>query len=451
MALASAPAAAMSLYPLLQPGVRQREFWSWAFYDFANSSYTTVVSTAVFNAYFVATVAAGKPWATLAWTAAVSVAAAIVMVLGPLAGAAADARGRKKPFLATSTLACVLGTFGLMAVGPGDVGLAMLFIVISAVGFGLGEGLIAAWLPLLGRPNALGRLSGYGWSLGYGGGLAALALCLGYVQGAQARGLGAAEFVPGCMAITAVFFALAALPSLLVLGEHAPTGGHARGSLRNLFDQAFGRLQQTWREGAHLADLRRLLVAIAGYQAGVAVVVALAAVYAQQAMGFDTADTLKLVLAVNVTAALGAFGFGWVQDRIGHRRALMLSLWLWLGMVLIAYFATTRPLFWFAANLAGIAMGASQSAGRAMVGYLAPAERTSEYFGLWSLAVRVATIIGPISYGLATWVFVGNHRLAMLCTGLFFVFGLIVVRGIDVERGRRVAMTGIAADAEILA
>jgi UMF1 family MFS transporter len=440
----------MSLYPLLQPGVRQREFWSWAFYDFANSSYTTVVSTAVFNAYFVATVAAGKPWATLAWTFAVSIAAAVVMVLGPLAGAAADARGRKKPFLLVSTLACVFGTFGLMAVGPGDVALAMTFIVISAVGFGLGEGLIAAWLPLLGRPEALGRLSGYGWSFGYGGGLAALALCLGYVQGAQERGLTAAEFVPGCMAITAVFFLLAALPSQLVLGEHAPAVKHARGSLRSLFEQAFGRLQQTWHEGAHLADLRRLLVAIVGYQAGVAVVVALAAVYAQEAMGFSTADTLKLVLAVNVTAALGAFGFGWVQDRIGHRRALMLSLWLWLAMVVIAYLATTRPWFWFAANLAGIAMGASQSAGRAMVGYLSPPDRTAEYFGLWSLSVRLATIIGPISYGLATWVFEGNHRVAMLGTGLFFVFGLIVVRGIDVERGRRVAMTGSATEPEIV-
>ena len=437
----------MSLYPLLQPGVRQREFWSWAFYDFANSSYTTVVSTAVFNAYFVATVAAGAPWATLAWTAAVSVAAAVVMVLGPLAGAAADARGRKKPYLVASTLACVAGTFGLMWVGAGDVWLAIGFIIVSSIGFGLGEGLIAAWLPLLARPQALGRLSGYGWSLGYGGGLAALALCLGYVQGAQQRGETAAEFVPGCMAITAIFFLLASLPSILVLGEHASaeaTLARAHPSTRPLIEQAFGRLAQTWREGAHLKDLRRLLVAITGYQSGVAVVVALAAVYAQEAMGFSTADTLKLVLAVNVTAAIGAFGFGWVQDGIGHRRALMLSLWVWIAMVVLAYFATTRPMFWAAANLAGLAMGASQSAGRAMVGYLAPPERTAEYFGLWSLAVRLATIIGPICYGLATWVFTGNHRLAMLGTGAFFVFGLLVVRGVDVERGRRVALTGCA-------
>ena len=430
----------MSLRPLLLPDVRRREFWAWAFYDFANSSYTTVVSTAVFSAYFVSTVAAGKPWATLALTIAVSFAAAVVMILGPLAGAAADARGRKKPFLMTSTLACVLGTLGLMWVGPGDVALGIFFIVISAVGFGLGEGLIAAWLPLIARPEAMGRLSGYGWSLGYGGGLAALALCLGYVQGAQQRGESAEHFVAGCMAITAVFFLLAAMPSFLALREHGPHPDKAKMASGSLLRESSARLMQTWREGAHLADLRRLLVAIAGYQAGVAVVVALAAVYAEAAMGFTTEDNLKLILAVNVTAAVGAFGFGWVQDRIGHRRALMLSLWLWIAMVLLAFSATTRPVFWLAANLAGIAMGASQSAGRAMVGYLAPADRVAEYFGLWSLSVRLATIIGPISYGLATLVFAGNHRLAMLCTGLFFVFGLIVVYGIDVERGRKVAL-----------
>lgn len=430
------PRHAMNLRPLLLPGVRQREFWSWAFYDFANSSYTTVVSTAVFNAYFVSRIAGGAPWATFAWTLAVSLAAAVVMVIGPLVGAGADAHGRKKPFLLASTIACIAGTLGLMTTGPGEVGLAVVFVVVSAIGFGLGEGLIAAWLPLLGRPEALGRLSGYGWSLGYGGGLAALALCIGYVQGAQARGVGADDFVPGCMAITATFFALACLPSLLVLGEHAPTALRQRGLL---IEQAFGRLRQTWRDGTHLVDLRRLLVAIAGYQSGVAVVVALAAIYAQQAMGFDTADTLKLVLAVNVTAAIGAFAFGWVQDRIGHRRALSLSLWLWLGMVGVAFIATTRPLFWVAANLAGIAMGASQSAGRAMVAYLSPPERVAEYFGLWSLAVRVATIVGPVCYGLATLLFAGNHRFAMLCTGVFFAFGLIVLRGVDVERGRRVA------------
>lgn len=426
----------MALQSLLQADVRRREFWAWALYDFANSSYTTVVSTAVFNAYFVSTVARGASWGTLVWTLALSFAAAVVMVLGPIAGAAADVRGRKKPYLAISTIACILGTLGLMWVGPGDVALAVGFIVISAIGFGLGEGLIAAWLPLIARSAALGRLSGYGWALGYAGGLAALGVCLLYVQHAQARGAGAAEFVPGCMLITAVFFGLAALPSFVLLKEHVPPVA-APGPL---LEVAFGRIRQSWRDSAQFPDLRRLLIAIAGYQSGVAVVVALAAVYAQEAMGFSTADTLKLVLAVNLTAAIGAFFFGRVQDRIGHRRALMLSLVAWIVMVLLAFFASTRPLFWLAANIAGLAMGASQSAGRAIVAYLAPPTRVAECFGLWGLAVRLASIIGPISYGLTTFAFAGNHRLAMLCTGVFFVFGLYVVSGVDVERGRQRAL-----------
>lgn len=428
----------MSVQALLNPGVRRREFWSWTFYDFANSSYTTVVSTAVFNAYFVGVVAAGAAWGTLAWTLCVSAAAAVVMFLGPLAGAAADASGRKKPWLLGSTVACVLGTLGLALVGEGQVWLAVVLILLSAIGYGLGEGIIAAWLPLLGRPEALGRLSGYGWAIGYGGGLLALGLCLAYVQWAQAQGLSAADFVPVCMLITAAFFAVTALPSFLFLKERQ----QAQAAPGGLMHQAFGRLQASWRDSAGHRDLRRLLVAITGYQAGVAVVVALAAVYAQQAMGFDTEDTLVLVLAVNVTAALGALGFGWVQDRIGHRRALMLSLCGWIGMIVIAWFATTRPWFWVAANLAGLAMGASQSAGRAMVGYLAPIDRVAECFGLWSLAVRLATIIGPVSYGMVTWVSAGNHRLAMLATGLFFVFGLIVVASVDVARGRQMAVAG---------
>ena len=428
----------MALQALLQPDVRRREFWAWALYDFANSSYTTVVSTAVFNAYFVATVTRGEAWGTLLWTTALSFAAAVVMLLGPIAGAAADLNGRKKPYLAISTVACILGTLGLMWVGPGDVALAVFFVVISAIGFGLGEGLIGAWLPLLARPHALGRLSGYGWALGYAGGLAALALCLGYIQYKEAGGATAAEFVPGCMLITAVFFGLAALPSFVLLKEHA-NPQRAPGALLEL---AFGRIRQSWRDSAQFVDLRRMLIAIAGYQSGVAVVVALAAVYAQQAMGFDFVDTLLLVIAVNVTAAIGAFFFGRVQDRIGHRRALQFALVAWIIMVLLAFFATTRPLFWLAANIAGLAMGASQSAGRAIIGYLAPPERVAECFGLWGLAVRLASIIGPISYGLATVAFAGNHRLAMLCTGVFFIFGLIVVSGVDVERGRARALVG---------
>src|SRR5262245_2496784 len=149
----------------LNPGVARREVWAWAMYDFANSGYTTVVLTAVFNAYFVATVAGNAPWATFAWTAALSVSYLLVMVGGPILGAWADAHAAKKRLLAVSTAVCVAGTIGLNWAGPGMVGYAVVFIIISNFAYSIGENLCAAFLPELARPAALGKVSGWGWSL----------------------------------------------------------------------------------------------------------------------------------------------------------------------------------------------------------------------------------------------------------------------------------------------
>ncbi len=176
------------------------------------------------------------------------------------------------------------------------------------------------------------------------------------------------------------------------------------------------------------------------YQAGIQTVVALAAVYAQEVMRFTTRDTIFLILVVNVTAAAGAFAFGHVQDRIGHVRTLALTMIGWLTAVVLAWLAETATMFWIVANLVGVCMGSSQSAGRALVGYLSPPTRTAEFFGLWGLAVKLSAILGPLTYGLVTWITLGNHRFAMLVTGLFFVAGLAILAGLDVARGRRAAL-----------
>src|SRR5690606_1596312 len=186
-------------------------------------------------------------------------------------------------------------------------------------------------------------------------------------------------------------------------------------------------------------DFRRLLVCGAFYQAGIAVVIALAAVYAEQAMGFKQTQTMALVFVVNIASAPGACGFGYLQDRLGHSRALALLLCGWIAMVRVAGLGTSLAMFWLAAVLAGLCMGSSQSCGRAMVGALAPAGRLAEFFGLWAMAVRVAAIVGPLTYGLVTWLTAGNHRVAILCTGLFFVAGLVLLSGIDMARGARAA------------
>lgn len=415
----------------LNPGVTRREVWAWAMYDFANSGYTTVILTTVFSTYFVSVVGGRAPWATLAWTAALSVSYLAIMLTMPTLGARADARAAKRRLLYTSTFGCVLATLVLTQAGPGDVWLALAAIAISNYCYCVGESVIAAFLPELARPHALGRVSGWGWSFGYCGGMLTLGLSLALVTWGEARGMGATEYVPWVIVITALMFGLSALPSFFFLRERAVP--HA---VTLQAPNMLGRLARAWRDtGEHFPEFRRLLMCGACYQAGIAVVVTLAAVYAEQVMGFSMPQIMMLVFTVNIGAALGAFSFGYVQDRIGHKRALAITLVGWIVMVIVAYLAVTVAVFWVAAVLAGLCMGTSQSAGRAMTGALAPEGRLAEFFALWTFAIQLAAVVGPLTYGLVTWVTVGNHRLAILVTGLFFVGGLLLLSRVDLARG----------------
>jgi UMF1 family MFS transporter len=420
----------------LAPEVKLREVWAWSMYDFANSAYTTVVITAVFSAYFVGAVAGNAPWATFAWTAALSVSYAAILVTGPLVGAWADAHAAKKTLLLLTTIGCVAFTALLYYASPGAVALALVLIVLSNYFFGVGENLIAAFLPELADSKAMGRVSGWGWSFGYLGGLAALGICLFYLT--RSAGRPASETVPVTMLITATFFALAAVATFLFLRERALP----QPSLQN----PWARVRETLAEARKFEDLRRFLLCLLFYQAGITAVVSLAAIYAEQAMKFTMQQTIVLILVVNLTAAIGAFGFGYAQDRLGHVRAVALTLVGWIVMVITAGLSQTSFSFWIAANLAGLCMGSSQAAGRALVGYLAPPARLAEFFGLWGLAVKAASIFGPLTYGVVTLLFAGNHRLGIFATGIYFVIGLALLRKIDVERGRAAALaTGTGA------
>jgi UMF1 family MFS transporter len=414
----------------LNPGVRKREVFGWAMYDFANSGYTTVVITAVFSAYFVSVVAQNAAWATFAWTAALSVSYLLILTTGPLVGAWADKHAAKKKLLLLTTAGCVVFTALLYFASPGAVALALLLVVLSNYFFGTGENLIAAFLPELADSQAMGRVSGWGWSFGYLGGLTALGLCLFYIL--SSKGSPASHTVPVSMLITAAFFAIAATPTFLFLKERATPQPQTGNPL--------ARVMQTLRHAREFADLRRFLLCILFYQGGVTAVISLAAIYAEQVMKFTTQQTITLILVVNITAAAGAFGFGYLQDAIGHVRAIALTLVGWIAMVVTAFFSETHFSFWIAANLAGLCMGSSQAAGRAIVGYLAPPARLAEFFGLWGLAVKAASIFGPITYGAVTWITGGNHRLGILCIGAYFMVGLALLAGINIERGRRAAL-----------
>jgi UMF1 family MFS transporter len=424
----------------LNPGVRKREVFGWAMFDFANSGYTTVVITAVFAAYFVGAVAGGADWATFAWTTSLSLSHLIVMFTIPAMGAWADRHAAKKRLLIMTTVGCVLATAALGLVGPGAVVLGVVLIVVSNVFFAWGESLVAAFLPELAKPEAMGRVSGWGWSLGYVGGMLALGLSLGYVLWAQAQGQKAEQFVPVTMLITAGVFAVAAMFTLGLLRERAQPVAKPGGA--SGWRESLRQLRHTFQEARRYQDFMWLLACVAAYQGGVAVAITLAAIYAEQVIGFVQQETMVLIFVLNIAAALGALAFGYWQDRLGHKLALGITLVGWVATCIIAAITTTKGGFWYAAAIAGVCMGASQSSGRAMAGMLAPPAQLAEFFGLWTFATRVASIVGPLSYGAITWMTGGNQRLAIGFTAVLFVLGLALLMPVNMQRGRAAALDG---------
>jgi UMF1 family MFS transporter len=427
----------------------RRELIAWAFYDFANSGYTTVVQTTIFSTYFVGVVAGSAQGvssglATLLWSLSVGMANFIVMLSAPVVGAIADVKACKKRFLLWSSLGCIATTALLALVGPGDYKLGMVLVTLSVVMFAYGENLVAAFLPELVPEQQRGRLSGYGWGLGYVGGLLTLLLCLGYIHWATQQGLTEAEAVPVTLLITAAIFALTAAPTFLWLQERAkPLPGGLDWSVLSI---SFERLRHTFREAQRFRDLLWFLITLVVYQSGVSTVIVLAAIYAQQVMGFDTQSLIVLIMVINITAAVGALICGHLQDRIGSVPTLAITLVIWIAALLAAYFAEEREQMWIVGNMIGIAMGASQAVGRALVSKFSPADRAGEFLGLWGLVNRLSVIIGPLSYGLINYWSGGNHRLSLLSTVTFFALGLLLLFRVDEDRGRAAANNALVSD-----
>lgn len=424
------------------PPAGRKELLSWALFDFANSGYTTVVLTTIFSAYFVAVIAAdtgnnspGMP--TLLWSLAIGLANFVVMILGPVVGAIADHRASKKSFLLVSSIGCISATGLLSLVGPGDVLLAMVLVTSSTIMFAFGENLIAAFLPELVPKEKMGRLSGYGWSIGYFGGLLTLGCCLWLIQWGSQQGMVDTDIIPATLILTAVIFALTVSPTFIWLKERAV----AQPKEENIsyFRISFRRLRHTVMQAMHFQDLFRFLLTLAVYQSGVSTVVVLAAIYAQEVMNFGRQDLIVLIMVVNVTAAVGAFICGHLQDRIGSVPTLAITLLLWIFAILTASMATLPVHMWIAGNLIGVAMGSSQAVGRALVSMFTPAVRSGEFLGLWGLVNRLSAIVGPLSYGLVNYLTQGNHRQALLSTLLFFVVGFLLLMRVDEKRGKEAA------------
>jgi UMF1 family MFS transporter len=418
--------------PAIDPA-RRREIFAWAMFDFANSSYTTIVVTVAFSVFFTTAVAPAAS-ADLLWGLALGISNVLVLLTAPLLGAAADESGRKKPFLGATYLSCVALTAALYFVTPGRVGLAMALFVLSNIAFAHGENLVAAFLPEISTPATAGRISGLGWGLGYFGGLASLLL----VRPLMAAGLDAGnlERVRWIWPLTAGFFLLAALPTFLWLRERA-----RRDAWRGVAAYArrgFGRLATTARSLEHFRDLARFLVVMFVYSLGFTVAVAFSGIFARTTLGFTANELVALFLILQLASAAGAVGFGWLQDLVSPRRALQGSLGIWIFVGLASAACQTKGQFLAIGLAAGVGIGSLQAATRGVISTFAPPSKSGEIFGFWGLALRAAFALGPIFFGVVSAAS-GSQRLAVLVTTLFFVAGLVGLQGVDHARGTAAA------------
>ncbi len=412
----------------------RREIVAWCLYDFADSSFTTLIVTVSYGLYFRSVVAGHLgPAANFYWGLCIALSMATVALATPVLGAIADVSGRRRQFLRMFALTSILFTALLVFVKEGDLLAGMVLFIIANIGFEGAHVFYNGFLLELADDEEMGRISGYGWAVGYLGGLAALLLAHPLTRGGF--GPGAVDRYRMVFPLVAAFFLLFALPALLLLRERVTAAGRIGAhSIR----EAFGRLRQTFRRVRELRDLTRFLVAFLIYNDGVATVIAFSAIYAMQVIGFTVAQVTLLFIVTQLTAFAGAIAAGFAVDRIGARLTIIITLVVWIAVVTGAWLATTVPVFFAVAVGASIGMGSTQTASRSLMGLMIPAGHNTEFFGFYAFTGKVSAIVGPLLYGGVT-ALAGSERPAVLSLALFFVVGLLLLAGVDVERGRRAA------------
>jgi len=401
--------------------VRKREIFGWCFYDFANSAFITVVVTVVYGPYFTGVVASGVSAANTLWSATLAASQVVVMVFGPVLGVMADTTGSKKKFLLSMMWICSAATAALWLTGPGTVVLAAGLVMVAYAAFSFGENFCASFLSELSTPENCGRISGYGWSFGYLGGLGALGLAMLVLSVVP-------DGVRWVFVVTAAFMLVSTLPVLLLLRERK----EPEPRVLSWWRLGWESIVRAARDLPRHRELLRFFWAFLLFMSGLGAVVAFAAIYSERVLGFTTAENLVLFATLQISSAVGALVFGWWQDRVGSVNMLTVALVLWCLVAVGAYYCQTKEMFFVVGNLAGLAIGSCQAGSRAVVSLLSPRERAAEFFGFWGVFGKLAAVVGPLFMGVLADVF--DLRVAVLSTLVFFVGGLVVLRGVKIAR-----------------
>jgi UMF1 family MFS transporter len=401
---------------------------SWALYDCGNSAFSAVIVTFVFATYFSEGIAANSVDGTADWGWAMTVSALLVAILSPVFGAIADVGGRRKPWLVVFTLLTILGAALLWfsQPHPSFITYTLIVVILTNIAFEVASVFYNAMLPELVDESHIGRLSGWGWGLGYIGGLACLIVALfAFVQAPTPLfGLDkeSAEQVRVVGPLVAVWLTLFSIPILLFTPDAKSTGVPIVPAVR----QGLRMLRGTFANLRQHGQTALFLLARMIYTDVLNTLFAFGGIFAAGTFGMPLAEVIKFGILLNVTAGIGALAFAWVDDWIGAKPTILIAL---AGLTLtgaIAIFVEDVTWFWIAGGFLGIFVGPAQAASRSLMGRIAPIEMRTEMFGLYALSGKATAFMGPFVLGTATF-WSGSQRVGMATILAFFIVGGILL------------------------
>lgn len=416
----------------------KRALWSWALYDWANSAFFTIILTFVFAQYFSVSVIQDEVAGTRAWGNIVGIAGVVIAILAPILGAVADQSGRRKPWLISFTLLCVISSAMLWTVTPdqSQFWTAALWVGLGTLGAEFAFIFYNSMLPDLARPERTGRWSGWAWGLGYVGGIASLVVALyGFIE---ADGTffnldrDAAEHVRATFVLVAVWYLVFALPAFFFIPDRPSTGLSLGAATR----AGLAQLKQSIAHVRQYRDIVRFLIARMLYTDGLATIFTFGGVYAAGTFNMSPTEVLQFAIALNVTAGLGALGFAWIDDALGGRNTILLSL-VGLGCSAFAILVVDgATAFWIWGMILGIFVGPLQSASRSHLARVAPPHLQTQMFGLFAFSGKATAFAGPLLVGLVTSV-TDSQRWGMSTILLFLLIGFVLMLKVPATEARK--------------
>ena len=410
---------------------KRKEIWSWCFYDFGNSAFTTLVITFIYSTYFTKAIAENEIDGTYLWSQAIAITAVIVSLLSPILGAIADKGGYRKIFLTLTTYMSIGATALLFFPIKGQILFALILVVIANVNFELGGVFYNAYLPEIVSRKKIGRISGIGWGAGYLGGLLAMLVAMvGFVSPDVpwfGLDIDTGEHIRATNILVAAWFFIFTLPAILYLKEKKVESANRIGIVVLNSIQA---LKKTFQEIKSYKNTVRFLISRLIYNDGLVTIFAFGAIYASGTFGFTFNEIMIFGIVLNIAAGSGAFLMGYIDDVIGGKLTIQISLIGLMIAVLLAVFANSKLLFWVSGIIVGLFAGPNQSASRSLMGRLTPPDKINEFYGFFAFSGKLTSFLGPMLLGIFTKYF-SSQRYGVAVVFIFFFVGFLLMRNVN--------------------